>query len=280
MTLTVTLVVLLAAMLHAGWNALVKVNADPLVTLALMTAGAALAAICALPFVPAPGAAALPWLGLAVLIHSAYKFCLLRAYALGDFGHVYPLARGTAPLLVTLISVLWVGEALSASSLAAVLLLATGVMSLALRGGARPLRESRAPVLYALATASFIGSYSVVDALGARAAVSPHGYVVWLFIADAVPICTLALVRRRGRVIAALGAHWRPGLAGGAMSLLAYWLVIWAMSVSPMAPVSALRETSVLFAALLSVVVLREGFGPVRVFATVCVAAGIGLLAL
>lgn len=278
MALTVAAAVLLAALLHAGWNALVKINADPLVALALMTTGAALAALCALPFVAPPGAAAVPWLAGTLCIHALYKFCLLRAYAVGDFGHVYPLARGTAPLLVTLVSVGVVGEHLDGATLVAVGLLTGGVISLAFRGGALPFASDPRPVLYALATASLIAGYSVVDALGARTAASPHGYAVWLFLLDAVPIVTLTLLRRRGRLLQAVRSHWRPGLAGGAMSLAAYWLVLWAMTVSPMAPVSALRETSVLFAALLSVIVLRERFGPVRALATLCVACGIGLL--
>ncbi|MEE4361187.1 MAG: EamA family transporter [Pseudomonadales bacterium] len=278
MSLTIMAAVLLAALLHAGWNALVKVNADPLVALALMATGAGVVGLCGLPFVPLPGGAALPWLAAALVLHTFYKLFLLQAYATGDFGHVYPLARGTAPLLVTLVSVVWVGEPLAGTTLVAVLFLTAGVISLAFRGGAMPVRKDPRPLLYALATAAFIASYSVVDALGARASTSPHAYALWLFALDALPMIAIALALRRGRVVAAIAAHWRPGLAGGAMSVLAYWLVIWSMTEAPMAPVSALRETSVLFAALLSVLVLRERFGALRLVATLCVVTGVALL--
>jgi drug/metabolite transporter (DMT)-like permease len=278
-SLTVLAAVLLAAVLHAGWNALVKLNADPLVALALMSAGAGAVGLLLLPAVGAPGAEALPWLAGALALHLVYKLCLLRAYATGDFGQVYPLARGSAPLLVAATSVLLVGERLSGQGALAVALLAAGIASLAFRGGLGPLRRDPAPVGWALATGACIAAYSVVDALGARAAASPHAYALWLFALDALPIGALALLRRRGRVLAALRAHWRPGLGGGAMALAAYWLVLWAVTVSPMAPVAALRETSVLFAALLSVGLLREAFGAVRALASAAVAAGIVLLA-
>lgn len=280
MTLTVTLLVLLAALLHAGWNALVRINADPLIAMTLITMGAGFAALLALPFVPVPAAAAWPWLAVTLVVHTLYKLCLLRAYAHGEFGHVYPLARGGAPLLVLGISVLVVGERLDGSTLLAVIVLALGVLSLAFRGGALPLRQDPRPVLWALATAACIAIYSVLDALGARAAGSPHGFAAWLFALDALPLLTLTILRRRGATLAAMRRHWRPGLAGGAMSLAAYWIVIWAMTVAPMAPVSALRETSVLFAALISVVMLHEPFGLFRAIATLCVACGIMLLAL
>jgi drug/metabolite transporter (DMT)-like permease len=277
--LQVAAAVLCAALLHAGWNALVRINTDRLAALTLMAVGAGVVALATLPFVPVPAAAAWPWLAVTLVVHTVYKLCLLRAYGSGEFGHVYPLARGTAPLLVTLASLVFVGEHLAGTTLAAVLLLSAGVISLAFRGGRVPFAEDPQPVLWALGTGFCIATYSVLDALGARAAGTGHGFVAWLFVFDAVPMLALTFWRRRGATLVAMRRHWRPGLIGGAMSLTAYWLVIVAMTVAPMAPVSALRETSVLFAALISVVALGERFDRVRLLASICVVAGICLLA-
>lgn len=279
MELDVAAAVLCAALLHAGWNALVRINTDRLVALTLIAGGAGLGALATLPFVPVPAAAAWPWLAVTLVVHTVYKLCLLGAYGSGEFGHVYPLARGSAPLLVTLASVVLVGEELAGTTLAAVLLLSGGVISLVFRGGRVPFAEDPVPVFWALATGGCIATYSVLDALGARVAGSAHGFAAWLFALDALPMVALTVWRRRGGTLAAVRRHWRPGLAGGVMSLAAYWIVIVAMTVAPMAPVSALRETSVLFAALISVGVLRERFGLVRLIASICVVTGVALLA-
>ncbi len=266
--------VLLAALMHASWNALVKAKADSLVMMALVTGSSGLLALTALPLLPLPAAEAWPLLLLSVVLHTGYGLFLLSAYAHGDLGQVYPVARGAAPALVALFSVLVLGEQLSPGGLAGVAVISAAVISMAFRGGVSVRDDPRA-LLYALGTAGFIASYTITDALGARAAGSAHSYTMWLFALDGVPIAAIAIWRRGWPGIAIARLHWRSGLAGGALSLGAYWLVIWAMTLGPMAPVAALRETSVIFAAIISTVVLRERFGMWRFAAAGMVALGV-----
>jgi drug/metabolite transporter (DMT)-like permease len=268
--------VLLAAALHAGWNAVLRVGGDRLVVMGVITGGAGLIAGLLVPFTPLPPTAAWPILLLSAGFHVGYNSFLVAAYAHGDLGQVYPIARGTAPLLVVGLVGPVLGESVAGVQLAGVLLTSAGIAALALRGGASRVRPQA--LAYALVTACFIAAYTVTDAAGARAAGSPHGYTLWLFLVDGVLFVAI-VVWRRGRALAALAREsWRPGLAGGAMSLAAYWLVIWAFTVAPAAGVAALRETSVLFAALIGAFLLKEPLGRWRVAAAGVVTAGVLLL--
>ncbi len=266
--------VLLAALMHAGWNALVKAKADSMIMMALVTSTSGLLGLLALPFVPLPTAESWPLLLLSVVLHTGYALFLLSAYAHGDLGQVYPIARGAAPALVTLFSVLVLGETLTLGALAGVAVISVAVISLAFRGGA-PVRDDPRPLLYALGTACFIASYTVTDALGARAAGSAHSYTMWLFFLDGIPLVTFVMWRRGWAGLDTARRHWRAGLVGGALSLGAYWTVIWALTLGPMAPVAALRETSVIFAAVISTVLLRERFGGWRIAAAGLVTVGV-----
>lgn len=279
MDLNIAGLVLLAALMHASWNALVKAKADSLIMMGLVTGGSGLLALAALPFLPLPAAEAWPLLLLSVALHTGYGLFLLTAYAHGDLGQVYPIARGAAPALVTLFSVLVLGEQLSPGALAGVAVISVAVISMAFRGGVS-VRDDPKPLVYALGTACFIASYTVTDALGARSAGSAHSYTMWLFALDGVPIAAIAVWRRGWPGIATARLHWRSGLAGGALSLGAYWLVIWAMTLGPMAPVAALRETSVIFAAIISMVMLRERFGVWRLAAAGLVTLGVLIMRL
>lgn len=277
MDLSVVALVLLAAVFHASWNALVKVNGDRLTVMALITGGSGLICLPLLPFLPPPDPASWPYLGLSVLWHVGYQLFLLQAYRHGDLGHVYPIARGAAPLLVLGLAFLVAGESVGAGQVAAIIVMAAGIISLAFRGGP-PLKDDPRPVLYALGTAVFIASYTVTDGSGARLTGSPHSYTVWLFALNAVPMTAIVVAVRGRDTLAACRRHWRHGLAGGALSLAAYWLVIWALTLGPMGPVAALRETSVIFAAVIGAVFLRESFGRFRIAAAGLVAVGILLL--
>ncbi len=279
MDLTVAALVLLAALLHAGWNAMLKLNGDRLAVMAMIALGSGVIAAFLVPFVPAPHPASWPYIAASVALHTGYKLFLVRAYRHGDLGQVYPIARGTAPLIVVAVAYLLLGERLGLFGMAAVLAVAAGILSLAFVPG-RSLGADRHAILFALGTALFIAAYTVVDGVGARLAGTPHGYVLWLFVFDALPFTAIALVSRGAAFVTALQASWRPGVAGCLMSVAAYWLVIWALTLGPMGPVAALRETSVLFAALLGSVLLKEGFGPRRIAAAGLVAAGVVLLRL
>jgi drug/metabolite transporter (DMT)-like permease len=274
----VVAVVLVAAVLHATWNALVKLNGDRLVLMAALNVCSAIIALACIPFLPLPEPSAWWFLGLSVIFHIGYQTFLLEAYRHGDLGHVYPIARGTAPLMVAAGAFLLLGERLEGGSLLAVVVIAAGIISLAFRGGPRLAEEPR-PVLYALATACFIAAYTMSDGHGARVAGSPHAYTAWLFLLEGIAFPAVVLARRPG-ALSAMARAWRPGLAGGVMSMIAYWLVIWALTRGSMAPVAALRETSVIFAAVIGAVFLGERFGGWRIAAAALVAAGVILLRL
>ncbi len=266
MTLTVFLMVLAAALLHAVWNALVKVNGDRLVIVAVIMGSQTLICFLILPFMDLPQPDAWPYILGSALLHNAYCLFLVMAYRYGDLSHVYPIARGCAPLIVAVVSAVVIGEILSRQAMLAVILVTLGVMSLALTRGASGIRESRA-VLFALGTGLFIASYTVVDGLGARVNGNPHVYTLWLLALHGIPFAIMTACVRGRRMVPQVRLVWKSGLSAGLASLIAYWIVIWAMTMAPLALVSALRETSVVFAVLFGVVLLKEKLDPVRLAA-------------
>lgn len=269
--------VLLAAVLHAGWNAVLKVNGDRVAVMALISVSSGLLCLPVLPVLTPPAAPAWPYLALSVVLHLGYQLFLVQAYRHGDLGQAYPIARGTAPLVVTGLAYLFAGETLAPQQLAAIVVMVAGIVSLAFTGGG-PLRHSGHPILFALGTAIFIAGYTVSDGLGARQAGTAHSYVIWLFTLNTLPMLLVALAVRRRDFGVAVRRNWRPGLIGGAMSLAAYWLVIWALTLGLMGPVAALRETSVLFAALIGALLLGEQGGRARILSAGLVAGGLLLL--
>jgi drug/metabolite transporter (DMT)-like permease len=285
-----TALVLLAAVLHASWNALVKAGSDKLVMQTLVILGAALAMGVALPFLPFPARASWPYLALSTVLHLTYNVSLVRAYQRGDLSQVYPIARGAAPAFVALGAWWALGEGLGAGEIAGVALLSGGIVSLAL-GGTRGARADAAPadgvaggapgaprrgsaVAWSLLTAAWIGAYSVSDGAGVRSAGNALSYVAWLTVLDALPLLAVALWVRRARLWPAMRPHLARGLAGGALSAIAYGIVLWAMTRLPIAHVAALRETSVIFAAAVGTMLLGEPFGRRRLLAAALVAAG------
>jgi drug/metabolite transporter (DMT)-like permease len=268
--------VLLAAMLHASWNALLKVGGDPFVRLAVLNLVSGLCALPLLFLVAPPAAASWPYLLGSVAIHFAYNVTLAYGYRVGDLSHVYPIARGIAPPLVALGAWLLAGESPGPLGVVAILVISGAIASLAFSQGWRlgPL----APVWFALATGLSIAGYTICDGLGGRASGDVLGYIAWLFVLDAVPFGLIVAFWRRRDLAAELRASWRASVLGGVLALGAYGLVIWAMSLAPMASVSALRETSVVMAALIGTRLLREPFGTRRMIAASVVALGVVLL--
>lgn len=264
--------VLFGAASHATWNAFLKTKHDPLMMVALIALGSA---ACSLPFIPylgLPAREALPWLGASVAIHVVYMISLTSAYRHGDMSQVYPLARGTAPLLTALASVLLIGEALSPAAWAGILVLGLGisVLSVAGRSGVSPLAAR-----LALATAVSIAAYTFVDGMGARSGNDPHSYTTWMFFLMGVAIGGVVWWRRPTAFPVFLARQWRLGLLGGALSLLSYWIAIWAMTRAPIALVAAVRETSVLFAILISIIVLKEKVTHRRIAAVLIMLSGL-----
>ncbi len=260
MTIELTLLILLAAALHAGWNALIKISGDRIAVMAVVTLAGSILSIFALPFVDSPDIASWPLLALTILIHTGYHFFLPIAYDHGDLGQVYPIARGVAPILVTLGAFIFAGEQVGQLAMVGILCLAVGVMALSFDGGKINGINPKA-IIFALLTGVCIASYTVVDGLGARQAGSILGFAVWLTVGDGILTFLIALIWKRREIVAIAKNNTLTGIVGGAMQVGAYWIIIYALAVAPMGMVSGLRETSVLFAALISTFLLKEGFG-------------------
>ena len=279
MDTAVFLAVLGAAVMHAGWNAIVKVGLDRFSSILLMSIVQGAMALCLLPFFAAPLAAAWPWLAASALLHIGYKLFLIRAYEHGDLSQVYPLARGTAPLIVALVGAIWLGESMTAGKTAAVAAIALGVIVMSRSGGSLD-RLPRKALLYALGTACFTASYTLVDGVGARIAETASGYVLWMFAGDALGITGFALATRGPGALGRLLPAWRSGIAAGGLSLGSYWIAIWAFTLAPLALVAALRETSVLFAMLIGVFLLGERANPWRWVSAGLILSGVVLMRL
>ena len=274
----VFLAVLFAAICHAGWNALIKVGLDPLSTTTLISIGSGVVALVLLPLVGLPAWAAWPWLIASVVIHLVYFAALIEAYRTGDLGQVYPIARGAAPLMTATATTFIVDEKLSLVGWAGIVALVAGVFLLSARGGRELVKIDRRAVGFALATALTICTYSVVDGIGARLAGNPNAYSLSLFVGIALVMLPYALVRDGRDVIPAMRHFWRRGFAGGALQVLSYGIAIWAMTVAPIAIVATLRETSVLFGAVIAVVVLKEPLRAVRIAAALLIVCGLVLI--
>jgi drug/metabolite transporter (DMT)-like permease len=271
--------VLFGAACHAGWNAVVKFGLEPFTTTALIALAGAIVAIPLVPFVGIPPLAAWPWVIASVILHLGYYIGLTEAYRTGDMGQVYPIARGTAPLLTAFAGTFLIGEGLGLIGWVGILTLIAGVFLLSMRGG-RGLHLDRRAIGFALFTAVTICAYSLVDGLGARIAGNAHAYTVWLFLLDGLSMLVFALLRRGTGVVVDMARYWKSGLIGGTLSMISYWIAIWAMTVAPIAIVAALRETSVLFGAAIAVFILKEPLRPVRIVAAVMIVCGLALIRL
>jgi drug/metabolite transporter (DMT)-like permease len=279
MPVYVFLLVIVAAACHAGWNAVVKLGLEPLTATALLAAASGVLALAFLPFTGLPPLVALPWLLGSVAVHFGYFFGLTEAYRAGDLGQVYPIARGAAPLFTAALSAVTVHERLGARAVAGVLCVGGGVLLLSLRGRGRAV--DRRAVGFALFTALTITAYTVLDGIGARRSSNPVGYAATHFVADGVMLLVVALVRRgRSALASEFAQKWKPAFVGGAMSFASYGIAIWAMTVAPIALVAATRETSVLFGALIAVVVLREPLRGSRIGAAGIILTGLVLMRL
>jgi len=273
--LIVFLAVLAAALMHASWNAVVRVGLDRFNSILLLSMTQSALALALLPFVPVPAAVSWPWVAAAGLLHTGYKLFLIRAYQHGDLSQIYPLARGAAPPIVAVGGVILLGERLPPTGWAAVALIAGGVALMAFRGGSGVGRLSGQALGYALATAGFVAAYTLVDGQGARLAGSATAFAMWMFVGDGLVMLIYAIVTRGPKAPLAVVSAWRTGLPAGALSLGSYWIALWAFTRAPVALVAALRETSVLFAMLIGVLVLKEKAGAWRWAAALGIVAGV-----
>ncbi|HGA3337071.1 TPA: EamA family transporter [Enterobacter hormaechei] len=247
MTITVFCILLFAALLHASWNAIVKAGTDKLYSAIGVSGSAALIALILLPFSPQPTAASWPYLFVSCALQVVYTVLVAKTYQVSDMSQTYPLMRGTAPLLVALISVMVLGDHLS---------------------------------WLALLNACFIAGYTLVDGTGVRLSDTALGYTLWTFFMNGFCLLSWAMVARRREASSYLRLHWKKGLLGGVGTMGSYGLALWAMTQAPLAVVAALRETSILFGALIAFVLLKEKVAGLRIAAALGIAAGAILLRL
>jgi len=282
--LNLMLLVLLAAVLHATWNAVVKSSGDQFLSFTAIRATGTIVAIGAAFFVPLPASEAWPYLLAGVAIHNCYYVVLLQAYRFGDLSHVYPLARGVAPVTVAVLAAVFAGEVPNSGAMAGIGLVSAGIISLMFTSRGAGSEPASGPggdiktVLMAVATGLFIAGYTVVDGIGIRLGETVFGYIVWLNVGEGIPFMFAAVVLRPKEVGPFLKLNWPRTTGTGLLVVLAYGLVLYALSQGAMAHVSALRETSVLFATVIGVVLLREPLGWRRIAAAAVIVAGVILM--
>jgi drug/metabolite transporter (DMT)-like permease len=274
LSLSVTLAVLAAAVTHATWNAIAHGIRDQTLAFALIGVGGTVVSIPLIIIAAMPRSASWPYLLASVAIHVFYNLLLMQCYRLGEFSQVYPLARGVSPLVVTILAAVFVHEHLALLQIVGVTVVSAGLVFLVF-GGRRP---GRGAFLAAVGTGLTIAAYTTVDGVGVRLSHSPVGYIGWLMVLESLCVPLFALVRRREVLLKQPPRILLSGLAAGALSVLAYGLVLWAQTRGALAPIAALRETSVIFGAIIGTVIFREPFGRNRIAATVLVVAGIVLL--
>jgi phosphonate utilization associated putative membrane protein len=272
MSSLVTTLVLGAALLHASWNAIIKSSRDVMLDTALVAAGAGVLSLPLIALVPVPASACWPYLAASVAIHVGYFATLVLAYRIGDLGHAYPLMRGTAPLLVALSGIVLLDERPGATMWLGIVLISAGILGIGLLQQGRAKRDA---TRWALVNAAIIASYTLVDGAGARLSATPAGYGAWMFWLQGLPFVALVIALRRRAALDYARSNWQRGLGGGLCVISSYGIVLWAMTQAPVAAVAALRETSVIFAALLGSVLLKEPFGRTRLIGACAVALGV-----
>ncbi|TCS67544.1 EamA-like transporter family protein [Primorskyibacter sedentarius] len=275
MSLTVFFAVLAAALLHAGWNALIKLGASKMTSMLILTlVQAGMGGIIAMAY-PLPSGEIWLWLLASGVFHSGYKLFLAYAYEQGDLSRVYPIARGAAPLIVTLVSGLLLADIILALEYFAIAILGLGILLMA--HGVFQNGESRRLVPLALGSALMTAGYSLVDGLGARAAGNAAMYVAWLFIFDGLFFTPICLALRGRTVLTARRPDWVLGSLAAAGSYAAYAIVVWAMTQAPIALVTALRETSILFALLLGWLFMGDRIDRTKALAAALIVLGVVL---
>ena len=269
---------LTAALLHATWNALAKSGGSPLLGIASYQLVGAAVCLCLVGLVPLPLVESWPYIFASVLIHNIYYFSLARAYQSGDLSVVYPIFRGLAPVLVAIGASIFAAEYLSVGAMLGIALVSAGLMSLAVFGGKG--RPDGPTLKWGIITAFLIASYTIVDGLGVRQSGNSLSFILWLFVFEIVPVGTWLLLTRAKEWRVFLIASPMRTLMGGIASSAAYGLIIYAMGLGAMALVSSLRETSVVFAAIIGALLLKEPFGRQRIIAAALVAGGVVLIRL
>ncbi|MGL5998073.1 MAG: EamA family transporter [Pseudomonas proteolytica] len=270
-----TALVLVAALLHATWNTLIKFSGERLLVIACMDSVALLFVLLAVGFVSLPPLEIWPWIIASALFELLYRYLLIQAYRVGDLGLVYPLMRGLSPLVVLALTLVFAGEVLSTQQIVGILLIPFGMLCLLWQGGGGDrLPWSMLPVVALIGLC--IGCYTFLDGQALRRWSHPLDYLVWLTLLSAWPFPLLAMVRKRAAFSLFWRRQWRLGLSVGLCVLLSYALVLWAMQLGSIAEAAALREVSVILVVLFGMRYLKEPFGRSRLLA--CGLVLIGML--
>lgn len=264
---------LAAAVLHAAWNAGLKAGNDRLLDATLLFAVAGAIGLVVGLLAPPMNADAVLWICVTAALHLPYTYFLARAYEQGEFSHVYTIARGSPPLLIAALAAVTVGEVPTLAAVAGIALISAGILTVGMSQGAH-----RNGTLLAACVAVSIALYSISDGIGVRASGSALAYNGWVFFAVGITTFAMALFLRGNRIAGYARTHWPRAVVGGTLSFVAYGLVLWAMTFAPIAGVSAFRETSVVFAALIGILFFGERAGPRRLIGAAIVAAGAVLL--
>ena len=279
-TLTPILLCLLSAVTVATANFVVKRGGDVLSARMVLSLTSALGMLPFAFFVPLPEPGLWPPILMAIGAHLIYQFCMIRALHRGDLSLVFPVMRGLGPMMTAVFAVIvlseypgalgWLGLSLAAAALI--------VFALPERATAKARKLNQTALVWALLTSAGIGLYSVTDAYGVRVAENKFTFIVWLFLLDWIGVTVVTLSQRRGRIRSALARQWKGGVAGGVLGTVSYGLAIYAYTLTDAAIVTALRETSVVFAAALGAIFLKEGFGYRRIVAAAALASGLLLM--
>jgi drug/metabolite transporter (DMT)-like permease len=276
MSLDVFAIIMLGAALHATWNAVVKGGDNKLLTTCMIASIASLIAATVIPFLELPAKESWPFIGASVILQVVYFVLVASTYRIADMSQTYPIMRGTAPLLVATAGVGLLSESLSSFAWLGIAIICIGILSMA----AAPSIGQRKGMLLALVNAAVIASYTLIDGVGVRKSGAPAAYTLWIFLLTGLALAVWAFAVRRREFRRYLARHWRPGVIGGFGTVVSYGLALWAMTAAPIATVSALRETSILFGVVISALVLKEQLTRRRIMAACIIAGGAMVLRL
>jgi len=277
MPLNIFLAIILAAFLHAVWNAMVKNEDNKYLAVTAIVLGHVPVSVLIILLTPIPSVESIPFIILSALLHIGYEWYLLSAYRFGDLTKVYPIARGTAPILITIVSLIFLGVALSNFEILGIIIISLGILSLSLQG-AKGIKN-RSAVIYALVTGFFIMGYSITDGYGARVSNSFLSYMGWSFILNATIFPIILKINNKSEIITKTFKEGKKiFFIGGTLSYIVYGIVIWGFTQAPIALITALRETSIIFALLIGTFFLKEKFTLLKVIATFVIFFGVALL--
>ena len=277
MPINLFLAIILAAFLHAVWNAMVKNEDNKYLAVTAIVLGHVPVSVLIILLAPIPSVESIPFIILSALLHIGYEWYLLSAYRFGDLTKVYPIARGTAPILITIVSLIFLGVALSNFEILGIIIISLGILSLSLQG-AKGIKN-RSAVIYALVTGFFIMGYSITDGYGARVSNSFLSYMGWSFILNATIFPIILKINNKSEIITKIFKEGKKiFFIGGTLSYIVYGIVIWGFTQAPIALITALRETSIIFALLIGTFFLKEKFTLLKVIATFIIFFGVALL--